>query len=475
MVFITSTSPGNRVRWRLLVAAWAALSGSTAYGQQKVDCAACHNAQASQWKDSVHAAEACQNCHGGDTTSSLSADDLRKLGSLPEGTRGAYDHGPTFQGKRLRRQIPELCGDCHSDVERMNPLGLRTDQLSAYRTSGHGKALFHDGNEEVAVCIDCHGVHDIRSARDPLSRVHPFNVPTTCGACHADKGLMSKYKLPTEITDEYRESVHGKLLFEQRDSGAPTCATCHGNHAAMPPGFRTVGEVCGKCHEHASRNFETSVHAQHPEHKGCVQCHGGGEGRHYHHIERITKPAGVLIQRYAHLMETRPHATAEEITGAIHPDPRMIMESALSTCALCHEDPAEDKSLSKMFELLDRIAEAERLYVKTADRLDRVGRGVLLVDKQRFAFEDAKTHLIELAPLQHTLNNDLVANKVDELRTVCGHVNSELDELENGLSWRYRALGPIWMFAALFSAVLYLKYKRLRRQYVVPLPHETEG
>lgn len=475
MNFTTWKRPRYYTPFGLVVAACAALSCPTARAQEKADCAACHKTQAAQLKGSVHAADACTECHGGDTSYPLSADELQKLASQPEGSRGTFDHGSSFQGKPGRTKIPELCGDCHSNVERMNPLGLRTDQLNAYRTSGHGKALFGKGNEEVAVCVDCHGVHDIRSAHDPLSKVHPFNVPATCSHCHANKELMAKYNLPTEVTDEYRESVHGKLLLEQHDSMAPTCATCHGNHAAMPPGFRTVGAVCGKCHEHASRNFETSVHAQQPEHKGCVQCHGGGEGRHYHRIERITKPAGVLIQRYAHLMETEPLASPEEITGAIHPDPRMIMQGALPTCALCHEDPAEDKSLSKLFGLLDRIAEAERLYVKTAQRLDHVGRGVLLVDKQRFAFEDAKTHLIELAPLQHTLNNDLVANKVDELRTVCSQVNAQLDELEDGLSWRYLALWPIWQFAVLFSLVLYLKYKRLRRQYVVPLPHGTEG
>lgn len=38
----------------------------------------------------------------------------------------------------------------------------------------------------AANCSSCHGVHDIRPASDPLSRVNPVNLPKTCGQpdCH---------------------------------------------------------------------------------------------------------------------------------------------------------------------------------------------------------------------------------------------------------------------------------------------------
>jgi hypothetical protein len=141
----------------------------------------------------------------------------------------------------------------------------------------------------------------------------------------------------------------------------------------------------------------------------------------------------------------------------------------------CHEEIDEDESLPKLFDLLDAIADAERLYVKTGRRLDEVGQGVLLVDRQRFLFEDAKTHLIELAPLQHTLDNEKVAAKVAELNAVCSQVNDELDELEQNLLLRHRALVPIWVFAVLFAALWYAKYKQLRAKYVKPLPHGGVG
>ncbi len=433
-----------------------------------VKCATCHPPQGEQWAASVHAEVACQECHGGDTSYTVPEAELKAFLDAAGAARSAFDHGAAFRGKAPRAKVPERCGTCHADVARMNPYGMRTDQLAAYWTSGHGKTLATKGDERVAVCIDCHGTHDVKRVSDSTSKTHPFNVPDTCARCHADRSLMGDFKLPPEIVDEYRGSVHGRLLLEQHDPGAPTCATCHGNHSAMPPGFRTVGAVCGKCHEHASRNFETSIHASQEEHKGCVQCHGGGANRHFHAIERINQPTGMMLQRYAHLMTVDPKATPAQVTAATHPDPRKVVTQALSTCTECHEPLADDKSLQKMFSLLDEIAEAERRYLQAGRRLDEVGQGVLLVDKVRFAFEEARTHLIELAPLQHTLDNKLVAAKVEELRTVCDKVNADLDALEHGLQWRYRALLPIWGFAVLFAAACYVKYKRLRAAYVRP-------
>jgi hypothetical protein len=36
------------------------------------------------------------------------------------------------------------------------------------------------------VCVDCHGVHDIKKIDDPNSRVVHENLLTTCQRCHPD-------------------------------------------------------------------------------------------------------------------------------------------------------------------------------------------------------------------------------------------------------------------------------------------------
>jgi hypothetical protein len=379
--------------------------------------------------------------------------------------RQAFDHGAGFLGKPGRAQIPTLCGECHADVARMNPYGLRTDQLAAYWTSGHGRALKERGETRVAVCVDCHGSHGILKPSEATSTTHPLNVPKVCAKCHADKALMAEFELPIAVVDEYRHSVHGELL-AGGDTGAPHCATCHGNHAAAPPGVASVGAVCGKCHQHAANFFATSVHSQLPEFHGCVQCHGGGPSAHFHLIERITTPPSVLIQRYAHLLHTEPKTAPEAMTEALNPSPRQLVQRVMPTCLGCHDDQETDTSLAKLTQVLDVIAAAQRNYVEAAHELDRVGQGVLLVDNQRFKFEDAKTHLIALAPLQHTLDLGKTSTKVAELDAVCSEVRADLQALESGLRWRRLALVPIWVFAVIFSAMLYAKYKALRAEYV---------
>lgn len=435
-----------------------------------VTCETCHMQQAGEFARSVHTGLDCRECHRGEASYSVEegklADYLRRTTRTPM----TFDHGPSYAGQPTRAEVPHLCGDCHADVVRMNPFGLRTDQLARYWTSNHGRRLKDEGDERVAVCVDCHGSHEILRSREPLSRTNPQNVPGMCGSCHADAELMAEFDLPVEVVEEYRASVHGRLLLDQGDLGAPTCATCHGNHSTTPPGFATVGAVCGQCHQHAAKNFATSIHAQQEEHKGCVQCHGGGEDRHFHRIERITKPAGLLVQRYAHLLASEPAPTAEQVAEAIHAEPKKIITQALPSCMDCHEELEDDESLPKLFELLDRIADAEREYVRTARRLNEIGQGVLFVENQRFKFEEAKTHLIGLAPVQHSLDNTLVADEVAKLVAVCDEVNTELDELEADLRWRYRALIPIWVFSLGFSLLLYAKYKQLKRAYVKPLP-----
>lgn len=472
---INQTSP--IIRYALLVCSISTIIDGRVQGEDvPATCTTCHKDQAHQLPSSVHTSLSCQECHKGSDSFSIATDDLPRLisAATQQNQQGTFQHGTDFLGKPSRKEIPKLCGDCHADVLRMNPFGLRTDQLTRYLTSGHGKTLTEKQDDRVAVCTDCHGSHDVLAAKEPLSKTHPTNIPGTCATCHANVDLMAEYGLAVEIVEEYHQSVHGQLLLEQGDTGSPNCATCHGHHSSAPPGFATVNAVCSKCHKHVADNFATSIHAMQEEHKGCVQCHGGGEDRHFHLIERITKPAGILIQRYQHLLQTNVTPTPQQVTEAINPNPRQIINHAISTCTDCHEDLEDDESLPKLFELLDHIENAERTYVSTASRLAKLGQGVLLVDHQRFLFEDAKTHLIELAPLQHTLDLAKVEAKVSQLNEVCEQVNDELDELESGLLLRHQALWPIWAVAVAFSLVLYLKYKQLESRWVKPLPRNEE-
>ncbi|MFQ5463256.1 MAG: hypothetical protein ACE5E5_11600 [Phycisphaerae bacterium] len=435
-----------------------------------LSCADCHARQKVEFAASVHGSLACTDCHGGAAAYPLSATQAKPFLSGAVGRRGEFDHGAAFRGKPERKTIPDVCGSCHADVARMNPYDLRTDQLSRYWTSGHGRTLRDKGDDRVAVCVDCHGRHEILRSSDPKSKTYPLNVPDTCSACHGNAGLMKAFGVSVGIVDEYRQSVHGRLLLNQHDTGAPTCATCHGNHSAAPPGFASVRTVCGKCHVQPAEAFASTVHADLEDFLGCVQCHGGGEGSTHHRIERVTQPMAKMSMLYGRVQAVYRDPTPERITEMIHPAPRRLMDEVLEGCLACHEEVEDDESLQKQFTLLDTIADAERAYVRTASRLAKMRHGVLLTDAQEFTFQDARTYLVGLAPLQHTLDVDQVVAKAKEVHAVCDQVEAELDTLDAGLQWRHKLLIPIWVFAGLFAAALYAKFKQLKAIYVVPMP-----
>lgn len=76
---------------------------------------------------------------------------------------------------------------------------------------------------------------------------------------------------------DYRGSVHARLLYEEGDLSAPTCNDCHGNHGAKPPGVESLAYVCGNCHGKQAELFRQSamkVAFDDMELGECIVCHG---------------------------------------------------------------------------------------------------------------------------------------------------------------------------------------------------------
>lgn len=260
----------------------------------KNSCVACHGAMEGRLrapvngiKNDIHEANgfSCVDCHGGNPAS----DDPGEAMSTARG----------FRGHIARTAIPQLCARCHSDATLMHRYKpqQRVDQLAQYLTSKHGRQLAK-GDENVATCIDCHTAHEIRQVRDPLSPVHPLNLPETCAHCHADAKHMAPYKIPTNQFAEYRTSVHWAALSQRGDLSAPSCASCHGNHGAAPPEARSVAAVCGTCHVMMEDLFNKSPHQ--PAFAamgagGCVVCHSN-HAIHQPSPDMLAGPTAVCSQ-----------------------------------------------------------------------------------------------------------------------------------------------------------------------------------
>jgi nitrate/TMAO reductase-like tetraheme cytochrome c subunit len=140
--------------------------------KQPQTCGRCHELIFDDYKDSIHGAQAlagnvdsplCVDCHGEHDIASPEAE-------------GA----PTS-----RRRIQDTCSSCHARPEIMKKYGVPADRISTFIESQHGIAVGY-GYRAAANCTSCHGVHDIRPASDPRSRVNPARLRSTCGqvGCH---------------------------------------------------------------------------------------------------------------------------------------------------------------------------------------------------------------------------------------------------------------------------------------------------
>jgi predicted CXXCH cytochrome family protein len=138
-------------------------------------CSRCHQAIYDRYSQSVHGkgvlqegntdAPACADCH-----------------------RAHNIEDPRTASFRLG--TPDLCARCHSDEKLMKKYGLSTLVLQTYLKDFHGVTASSYRKEQAtpstvtAVCTDCHGVHDILSAKDPKSAVMKANLVKVCAKCH---------------------------------------------------------------------------------------------------------------------------------------------------------------------------------------------------------------------------------------------------------------------------------------------------
>lgn len=185
-----------------------------------------------QYRDSVHGlarragledAATCTNCHG--------RHNIRRKDD-PE-------------SNVYRANIPRTCAACHEDMRVVIKYHVQAERpFREYEHSVHGRGVFRDGPiETAAVCIDCHGIHDI----EPVG-ASPYlkpRRPETCGSCH--EAILASYK----------RSTHGIAQMEKQNTDAPVCSDCHGEHRISIPTDGKIPSICSQCH--AAKGISTKL------------------------------------------------------------------------------------------------------------------------------------------------------------------------------------------------------------------------
>ena len=392
-------------------------------------CIACHKlldgeqlAPVTAFANDIHAHSGigCESCHGGNPSPAVAED-----------AEAAMSKKAGYIGKPKRKDIPQLCGKCHSDpamIKKFNP-ALPTDQLATYRTSQHGQRLFGKGDEKVAVCSDCHGNHGVLAANDSRSSVYPVNVPAMCGRCHANAEYMAEYGIPTNQLAEYDSSMHANALLRKRDIAAPACNDCHGNHGAIPPDIKNISHVCGRCHLNNADLFAKSPHANAYEEMGLAQC----EACHGNH--KITEPT----------------------------DARLDPNSGEFVCANCHEPDSEGwKNGTEMFAILNEM----KSKIHTADSLVRgAERAGMEVSEAKFIISSADDELIKARTQIHNYRAEILRERaktgIDLATQAVDLGRAALAELQ----FRRKGLAVSMVIIFAVAAALYVKIRRRDQEW----------
>lgn len=393
-------------------------AGSSA--QEKPNsCIACHSTLEKKLSDPVMSFEndihkarglSCNDCHGGNPAKADKA--------------GAKDPAWGYVAKPTAQQIPAFCGKCHSDaalMKKFNP-SQRVDQVQEYFTSVHGNRL-KGGDQKVATCVSCHGVHGIRAPSDPQSSVHPLNVAETCGKCHGSAEHMSGYDIAHDQYDKYKSSVHAKALYEKKDLSAPTCNDCHGNHGAVPPGITSVANVCGQCHTRQAELFRQSPHKapfDQMQRGECLKCHSN------HDI--------------------------------MPPTDAMAGVGQGSLCITCHNN---DRGFLAAERIGKGLTDGNARIHDAKDLLERAERAGMEVSRPKFELLDANDGITQARVLVHTASPDEVETALAPAMVIAEKSYNSGVAAFAELGYRRKGLIVSLFFILFLALLVYLKIRQI--------------
>ena len=282
------------------------LNNGNAYEPEVKYCLGCHShdvqtmfgdggefslqIDAGELRESVHGALNCSDCHFGFTQEehpqrsfrnrrqfSLSLSELCKRCHYDKYAR--VSESIHYKLLSVGRKDAPNCTDCHGSHRIKKTPGDRLEtarrcsachqrEYEIYKGSVHGSALIGQGNPDVPVCIDCHTSHDIV---DPVSTAYHERIPAMCSRCHADRRIMDRYGLSTDVVKTYLSDFHGVTLSlyqgEEDRSLSPgraiaECTDCHGTHditgdfGSNDDAVRkNLVKRCRACHEDAGDDF----------------------------------------------------------------------------------------------------------------------------------------------------------------------------------------------------------------------------
>ncbi len=254
-----------------------------------LDCKRCHGTHeilASEKKlsntNAKNSTEFCGSCHEKEKEQHIKSEHYVSVNQdKPNAPTCIYCHvhpitkGYGLDPVQLKLNQEKLCLSCHLN----NPNQTQySKSLVSYEQSVHGAQLLK-GNQNAAVCVDCHGSHDLEKANSPDSRINRYKIPQVCGKCHIS------------IAHEYESSIHGIALLKG-NKDVPGCTFCHGEHNIVP-----VPDVPTKVFNETHINKSTFIKNKMVY---CVVCHVDEKMMDKYNISTVQKAHEWLPNQAVH-------------------------------------------------------------------------------------------------------------------------------------------------------------------------------
>ncbi len=458
------------------------------FPQSNDQCYNCHNSGVEDQPGKLYTHDlhfrlgiSCADCHGGDRTK----EDMDEAMSKKHG----------FIGVPAGEQITQVCLKCHASESRMERYHL-TQKFSSkkiFLSSVHGK-------NNIATCITCHGVHDIRRIDNKYAPVYGKNQVLLCAKCHSDENYIRKYNpsLPTDQLANYKTSIHGIKIFAG-DEKVAACADCHSAHDILSPKNplstvypANIPKTCSRCHSDSVymkeygiptdqyAKYSISVHGKALLVKkdlsapACNDCHGN-HGAYPVGISSISNVCGNCHALNAEMFSASKHFKAFkeknipqcEICHSnhliVHPTDNMLGVGSGSKCIQCHTD-LNDKGYQAAFFFRNTIDSLFAKNNKAEQLLDSAENLGMDVSDTRFRLKDVKPALIKARTVTHRANvEDFKKVIAPGFNIVNKAIESGNEAIEHYYIRRW-GLGAATLIITILVISLYFKLRRIERK-----------
>lgn len=376
------------------------------------------------------------------------------------------------------------CAVCHGDAAK----DLQTSVHEAIEISC---VQCHGGDASISskkACVDHPGFLGVPKGKDVAER---------CGSCHSDLGMMRQYGLPTDQLALFKQSPHGKLLFEQNHPDAPTCTSCHAAHRTLRAADAKslthrarVPGTCAKCHADAEMmarhslpsdvydKYARSAHGRGLLEHGllrlphCGDCHGS-HGAQPAGVKQVLNVCGHCHVATRDYFRESPHHAASQkglmnectTCHGYHETPSIAESKSTGwdakVCTECHEPGSQDDPAVGVAARIGDLLSSLRTNIdETRELLDHArGEGIVITEEETY-LNDARHTLIMTGPVSHTASLDRLDVLTQKGQGILARVRESVEvKTRRVRDRRYTAT----ITCAVLVLVVVLLHVRLRR------------